>query len=458
MTAAALTVTAGVTAGGLTSTSVGVPSTHVCQVPGSVTFSSARSFVEPTADNTTALGKVLTRLTIPGPLSQMLVSGHTDLVGSASDNLALSRRRAAAVRAVLRDDAAGWETLSRAEGWAAPEFGAMVVEVGDAPAGDAAAIAAAVAAVRGPSHAAARAALFHRYFTSLLAGRTVPTISAVTPPTLGCGQTRPLRGSAAAPSRDPALPAITGDFRPNRRVEVYFTDGSAPLTCAGYPTWGTACSLAPPAPTITVTIAPLATVPDGGTADLQVTISPSPLPAGSSVTLTVTRSGAGDVVFDAGRTATTTVTATGPVRLRGTAPSSATDDVTVSATVTGQTTPAASEAVTVTAVVTAFLQFEVHNLATHAFDPLPAGMDVDLMDQDPLRDDVVATAATTAGGRVFFNVTDLSPSGESRPDLFFRVRTGGRSHAGHTLPGRGPPPAGSRPMGRRGCADPSPAG
>jgi hypothetical protein len=430
------TIAAAITAGAVTSVSLGVPSPHVCQVPGSVTYASARSFVEPTADNKAALGNVLTRLAIPGPLNQLLVSGHTDVVGSASANLALSQRRAASIRAVLHDDAAAWETIATAEGWGSPEFGAMVVEVGDAPAGDAAAIAAAVAAVTGSSHAATRASLFHRYFARLLAGHAVPAITEATPPTLGCGLTQPLRGSAAAPSRDPALPPITGDFRPNRRVEAYFTDGSASLTCAVYPAWTTACSLAPPAPTITVTLAPLDTVPSGGTADLQVTVTPSPLPAGSSVTLTITSSGSGKAVFDAGGGTTATVTASGPVRLRGTAPSSAADDVAITATIAGQPGPAATDAVTVTALLTAFLQFEVHNLTTHAFDPLPVGVTVDLMDRDPLFDDQIATATTTAGGRVFFNVSDLSPSGESEPDIFFLVHTDGRSVAGQTLPGK----------------------
>lgn len=430
-----LTATAGVTAGGVTTASVGVPSSHVCQVPGSITFASARSFVEPTPGTLTVLAATLVRLGISSPLNQLLISGHTDLVGSASANLALSNRRTAAVRAVLHDDAAAWESVATTENWAAPEFGAMVVAVGDAPAGDAAKIAAAVAAVSGPAHVAARAALFHRYVAVLLAGTPVPAITEATPATLGCGQSQPLRGSAAAPSRDPALPPITGDFRPNRRVELYFTDGAAPLTCADYPTWVTACSLAPPAPTITVRIDPVDTVPVGGDVATRITLSPSPLPAGTVVTLAVVRRGAGDVVFDSTRTGTTRVTTSGPVRLRGTAASSTSDDVVITATISGQAAPAASEPVTVTAVVAAFLRFEMHNLATGGFDPLPAGVGVDLMDRDPISDDLVASTTTAAGGVAFFNVSDLSPSGETAPDLFFRVHTDGRRVAGQTLPG-----------------------
>src|SRR5262245_20871636 len=96
------TVLASITAGGTTAAALSVPNLHVCQVPGALNFATARSFVEPTADNKAALANLVTRLGLGGTLNQLLINGHTDLVGAAVANQRLSERRTRAVDGVLR--------------------------------------------------------------------------------------------------------------------------------------------------------------------------------------------------------------------------------------------------------------------------------------------------------------------------------------------------------------------
>jgi hypothetical protein len=398
-------------------------------VAKNITFDTARSFIAPTADHKAALADLLTKLRIGGTQNRLLITGHTDQIGGRTANQQLSVRRTQAVQAVLQGDPIGtavWETIFNAEGWGNPELTAMATEVGETD----------ISRFRGAANRTARLDLFRRYFERLLAGSTVPPITATTPPLLACGPDQPLHGSRSAPSRDTSLPPITGEFRPNRRSEFFFFDSaSSPITCSEYPNWTVACSLTPPAPTVTVTIAPIDTVRTGQTISVQITVNPSPLPFGTQVNLTLRNtSGTGEARFAVNNGTTLAITSSGPVTIRGVTVSSAVDNISLSATVLGQTAVLAEEIFTVVAAFSFFLQFEVFNLTTRTFEPLPAGIDVDLMDQDPLRNDLIATRPTQAGGRVVFNLPDLSASGETNPDIFFLVHTNGRTHAGNTLP------------------------
>jgi hypothetical protein len=220
-----------------------------------VLFASARSFVEPDAANQTALRDLVAFAASGNAHSQLLLVGHTDTAGSPSPNEPLSEHRAEAVHALLTGGTAAWERLFTVERWSTPELTHMVVRTGEASASDPAAVAAAVARYQGAANAAARAGLYQCYFDALL-GRTGPLpIKFVThtPPHFGCGEQHPLRGPIANPSRDPALPAITGDFPPNRRVEAFFFKSvpqSLPMSCVDYRGWTLACPLRTPAPPI----------------------------------------------------------------------------------------------------------------------------------------------------------------------------------------------------------------
>lgn len=244
-----------VPAGGTGTATLTVGSPHVCQLPGAVLFASARSFVEPDAANQTVLRDLVAFAASGNAHSQLVLVGHTDTTGSPSTNDPLSERRAEAVHALLTGDTAAWERLFTVERWSTPELTHMVVRTGEASASDPAAVAAAVARYQGAANAAARAQLYQRYFDALL-DRTGPpqiTFVALAPPHFGCGKEYPLRGPSDNPSRDPALPPITGDFRPNRRVEAFFFEPvpqSLPMSCVDYPGWTLACSLATPAPPV----------------------------------------------------------------------------------------------------------------------------------------------------------------------------------------------------------------
>ncbi|NJK51923.1 MAG: hypothetical protein HC936_02345 [Leptolyngbyaceae cyanobacterium SU_3_3] len=305
-----------------------VPSTHVCQLQQTILFANARSFVRPTPSNKAAFRDLLTRLGIPSTQPNLMLVGHTDSPGTQASNTLLSERRTQSVLAVLKSDAARWEVLYTLEGWNTPELTAMVIEVGDAAAGDTPAINLAV--TRNRTDPTARQDLFRRYFIRLLNSTPVPPIQPNPPVLLNCGEGQLLRGRRASPSRDPSQPPIEGDFEPNRRVEFFFFDNASPtLTCAEYPKWTIACSLVPPpAPVITVTIAPIDIIRVGTNADIQVTVNPSPLPFGTSITLTLsTTSGTGNAQFTATSTATTTITTSGIVTIRGSAPSGTIDNI-----------------------------------------------------------------------------------------------------------------------------------
>ena len=78
----------------------------------------------------------------------------------------------------------------------------------------------------------------------------------------------------------------------------------------------------------------------------------------------------------------------------------------------------------------------VYNLSTFTFDPLPAGIRIELVDFNTVFDDEVLDDETTnAQGRVRFDIPDFASLSEEEPDLFFKVVTSGTvQHAGHTLP------------------------
>jgi Right handed beta helix region len=240
-----------VPAGGTGVGALAVGTTHACQLPGTVQFAAARSFVEPDAANQAALRELVAFAASGNAHSELLLVAHTDTTGSPSVNNPLSERRAEAVHGLLTGDTAAWERLFTTESWSTPELTGMVVATGEADPTNPAAVAAAVARYQGPADAPARAGLYQRYFEALLGQAGSPSISFVArnPPHFGCGKEHPLRGSSASPSRDPALPAITGDFRPNRRTEAFFfTQVSAPMTCADYPGWTLSCTPATPTP------------------------------------------------------------------------------------------------------------------------------------------------------------------------------------------------------------------
>lgn len=81
-----------------------------------------------------------------------------------------------------------------------------------------------------------------------------------------------------------------------------------------------------------------------------------------------------------------------------------------------------------------YAKFEVWNITTHNYDPLPAGVSVDLVDYDVVSfNDVRATQATDAQGVVHFAFADMAALASDN-DLFFLVHTNGMTHANSSLP------------------------
>ncbi|HEV7377140.1 MAG TPA: IPT/TIG domain-containing protein [Pyrinomonadaceae bacterium] len=426
ITSASLLLQAGSIVRGILS----LPTARVCQVPRDITFGHARSFVEPTAENKLAFQTLIARLNIEGKQRLLLITGHTDSTGKDEINDPLSARRARAVKAVLLDDTKDWERLfSIDEGWGSPELKMILTELGETDA----------SGFFGSANAAKREALFKRYFAKLLGGSVVPAFAPTTPDMMSCGKRQLLHGDPLNPSRDVSKPPILGDHRASRRSEFFSFDKTAPppIACDEYPKWAGKCSLTRPAPRITVKITPIESVTKNKTADIQITITPAPLPVGVSINLTLsTTRGKGAARFTATNSATTTIRASGPVKVSGIVASSAADNIRLTANVIGQAGTAAQEDFTVVDAIFIHLQFEVFNLKTGAFQTLPAGINVDMMDKDPASDDLVARQPTNAAGRVFFNLPDLSQSGESDPDIFFLVHANGIKHAENTLPAK----------------------
>ena len=403
----------------LASLSVGDP--RFCRMVDAITYPSASSFIRPTAAFKTALGNTADRIRNAPAGEQLLVVGHTDDVGSPSGNDPLSERRAQCALAVLQGNAAVWETVfnvergGAGEPWGDDDFRQMLTEVNGTPPSQSDIDQHRATTAAG---AALRATLFAAYFQKLL-GRLPSTLTVTTLPPgfLGCGENHPL---------------ASGDHEPSRRVEFFFFRGSGPtVDCSLYPTWLTPCVLVPAGP-VTVTIAPIGTVRTGATESVLVTVSQSPLPLGATVTLEIiTTAGTGAAEFVSGGT-TQVITGTTTVRIRGNRPSSQIDNLRLSAVLTGQPAVLAQEDFTVGRAHNFFVQFEIWNLTTKAFEPV-AGQSVNLMDDNLISDTLMATNTTDAQGRVLFTIDDLqlAADGEAEPDIYFAVQLSG-TIAGHS--------------------------
>lgn len=209
-----------------------------CQIQNAILYASASSFISPLAAHKRIYQGVITRATAPGNL--LFAVGHTDDVGQAADNTALSERRARGALAVLTDNTAEWETNFRNpnERWTDADFQTMLTEVG-APADP--------QSIRQhreltPAGQALRATLFTSYFRSLRSNSAaVSPLNSLTPPFLGCGEQHALG---------------TGEHAPSRRAEFFFFLTRTPaspatpptVNCSQYSTWHNPCALIPVVP------------------------------------------------------------------------------------------------------------------------------------------------------------------------------------------------------------------
>jgi hypothetical protein len=83
-----------------------------------------------------------------------------------------------------------------------------------------------------------------------------------------------------------------------------------------------------------------------------------------------------------------------------------------------------------------YVKFVVWNLTSKAFEPV-TNMPVDLMDNDPVSNDLIDTQTTDSNGCVHFSETQVTlkdKSGEDTPDLFFNARPKGLTAGGTALP------------------------
>lgn len=429
ITTASLSLLAGSVVRGLLALPVG----DVCKVPRDVTFGHARSFIEPTPANKAAFQDLITRLTVEGNTRLLLIAGHTDSTGDDDINQKLSERRVRATWAVLRGDTAEWERLfSLDEGWGTPELIMMRDEVGLGGESD-------LSGFFGNSQHAkdVRRAMFTRYFGALLGGRAVPAHTAATPDSFGYGREQLLRGDPNNPSRDPTKPVILGDFRPNRRTEFFSFKRGIPIVRDDYPKWAGKCTLTPPPVRTTVAIAPVDTVRKDAVVEFDITVSPDVPPLSNKAAIGLrlsTTSGTGSAVFADNNSNVLTIRGSRKVKVRGVNVSSVPDNVRLTATVIGQRGTDETEDFTVTDAIFIHLQFEVFDLSANSFKALPAGVVVDIMDEDTLSNDRLVSRSTNAQGRVLFSLPDLTDPDEPAPDIFFLVHTRRLQHAGHTLP------------------------
>jgi outer membrane protein OmpA-like peptidoglycan-associated protein len=184
---------------------------------------------------------------------------------------------------------------------------------------------------------------------------------------------------------------------------------------------------------VAVTIDDIVGIKKNETRDVTITILPSPLPAGSLTAELKTTTGTGSVTFTNGAVSAA-IAQTGPVSIKGITESSVNNNIRLLVRPSTQTVILAQQDFTVLNKLNFFLRFEIWNETTHVFDPLPAGVDVDLIDKDPVSDDLLQTVQSDAKGRVLFSLADFGKSGEQNPDLFFEVHTNKRIASGHTLP------------------------
>ena len=237
-----------VSAGEVTVTRFAGVSGLVCKVDGAILFETALSFIRPTPDHKGLLARVfalgLTRLpsgsgTVPVPDKFLFIAGHTDQVGSASSNRALSERRAEATLAIFIADETIWENIyqAQAENWASKTSdGIDIVEV----------MSNEVDLVSDPlliqnykNNPADRLDLMRRYLlalrpASLTRSSPLPRPALVTGSSshvIPCGKDHPIRN---APNTDVAE---------NRRSEFFYSSVSDPsiTDCTDYRTWLMVC-------------------------------------------------------------------------------------------------------------------------------------------------------------------------------------------------------------------------
>lgn len=212
-----------------------------CQTALTVKFQNARSFIRmserPAIEQAFAFGLTSppsgSGPPVPAPGCFLLVAGHTDQVGGASDNIALSRRRAQAALAVFTVSPAVWEAIYQAEHWNGQNFELATMS--------------AVVDAGGSSNLvqqyltdpAARLDLFRRYIIALRPdwlAQEPPSVrpELVTTPSSSvaeCGFSHPIQN---APGRS---------VEENRRVEFFFftSAGGGFVNCAGYPSRQVVC-------------------------------------------------------------------------------------------------------------------------------------------------------------------------------------------------------------------------
>lgn len=233
-------------AGTLTVTRFAGVSGAVCKVDGQILFETALSFVRPTSNHKALLARVfamgLSRSptgsgTAPAPGKFLFVAGHTDQVGSASSNRALSERRAKATLAIITVDVNVWEAIYQAENWAIKTSdGFDIVEV----------MSSEVDLVSDPvlisnykTNPADRLDLFRRYLVSLRPAslaRSSPLpqpalITGSSSPTVHCGEDHPIRNAPNTAVEE------------NRRAEFFYASVSDPgiTDCTDYRTWSMVC-------------------------------------------------------------------------------------------------------------------------------------------------------------------------------------------------------------------------
>ena len=226
-------------ASNLTSVQMPVSDPTVCQFPGSIVFSTGRSFVTPSDNNTKVLDELASQLSLGKSLAgkHLLVVGHTDSTGSAEVNKRVSEARAKSVSALLEHKTAKWNELFFAESWGGAEVERMLAFVKHTRPADLAGLPTDPSAYLPSVAETVRSELFLSYFKSLVGDAANQSV------TLGCGHRHLLRGSKSAPSRNEGEPII-GKFGGNRRVDFFFFEAvPSNFSCESYPTWTLACGI-----------------------------------------------------------------------------------------------------------------------------------------------------------------------------------------------------------------------
>lgn len=186
---------------------------------------------------------------------------------------------------------------------------------------------------------------------------------------------------------------------------------------------------------VDVTIGSVTGIRPSQTLAIPITVTPALPPVGGTLTVELsTIRGTGSTKFVASNSTIMVINKTTAVIIEGGTPSSTADNIRLSVRIASETQILAEETFTVLNAINIFLHFEVWNLNTLRFESLPAGISVDLIDENTISDDTLATQRTNDQGRILFNLASFGVSGEDEPDLFFRVRPKGVFHAGLILP------------------------